>query len=258
MLDVQLNWCQWLYWTEMDSRICPWSFRKSQCCVCQRWLWRRPSIQVLGRGEEGPGYRRLPRRLGGKQAPLWSCSSGRQSLPLSDFTALCSSSLLQSCPERSIFVLHACAHNPTGTDPTHEQWQQIAEVMMVLTRHTSTAERLFVPIGPVYLSECLFKHSLICSPLLPAEEEAVCLLRLGLSGLRLGQPGQGRLGRALLRLHGLWDVLRPVLLQELWPLQWVMWALHHDLLVLHFTKLCLFPDSHAVLLGNLLISNALL
>nr|XP_057914268.1 aspartate aminotransferase, cytoplasmic [Doryrhamphus excisus] len=37
---------------------------------------------------------------------------------------------LESCPERSIFVLHACAHNPTGTDPTHEQWKQIAEVMM--------------------------------------------------------------------------------------------------------------------------------
>uniref|UniRef100_A0A673AMZ4 Aspartate aminotransferase n=1 Tax=Sphaeramia orbicularis TaxID=375764 RepID=A0A673AMZ4_9TELE len=37
---------------------------------------------------------------------------------------------LESCPERSIFVLHACAHNPTGTDPTQEQWKQIAEVMM--------------------------------------------------------------------------------------------------------------------------------
>ncbi|CAJ1067639.1 aspartate aminotransferase%2C cytoplasmic [Xyrichtys novacula] len=37
---------------------------------------------------------------------------------------------LESCPERSIFVLHACAHNPTGTDPTQEQWKMIAEVMM--------------------------------------------------------------------------------------------------------------------------------
>nr|XP_015799824.2 aspartate aminotransferase, cytoplasmic [Nothobranchius furzeri] len=36
---------------------------------------------------------------------------------------------LESCPERSIFVLHACAHNPTGTDPSQEQWKQIAEVM---------------------------------------------------------------------------------------------------------------------------------
>ncbi|KAF2136658.1 uncharacterized protein K452DRAFT_292253 [Aplosporella prunicola CBS 121167] len=27
-----------------------------------------------------------------------------------------------------IIVLHACAHNPTGLDPTKEQWQQIADV----------------------------------------------------------------------------------------------------------------------------------
>lgn len=36
---------------------------------------------------------------------------------------------LESAPEFSIFVLHACAHNPTGTDPTQEQWKQIAAVM---------------------------------------------------------------------------------------------------------------------------------
>ncbi|XP_055447456.1 aspartate aminotransferase, cytoplasmic [Psammomys obesus] len=36
---------------------------------------------------------------------------------------------LENAPEFSIFVLHACAHNPTGTDPTQEQWKQIAAVM---------------------------------------------------------------------------------------------------------------------------------
>ncbi|XP_051504436.1 aspartate aminotransferase, cytoplasmic-like [Myxocyprinus asiaticus] len=36
---------------------------------------------------------------------------------------------LESAPDHSIFVLHACAHNPTGTDPTQEQWKQIAEIM---------------------------------------------------------------------------------------------------------------------------------
>jgi aspartate aminotransferase len=25
-------------------------------------------------------------------------------------------------------LLHGCAHNPTGVDPTQEQWKQIAEV----------------------------------------------------------------------------------------------------------------------------------
>lgn len=38
-------------------------------------------------------------------------------------------SALSSAPEGSIILLHACAHNPTGVDPTQDQWKQIAEVM---------------------------------------------------------------------------------------------------------------------------------
>ncbi|GAA98558.1 uncharacterized protein L969DRAFT_18133 [Mixia osmundae IAM 14324] len=34
---------------------------------------------------------------------------------------------LTSAPEASVFLLHACAHNPTGVDPTRDQWRQIAE-----------------------------------------------------------------------------------------------------------------------------------
>lgn len=40
----------------------------------------------------------------------------------------------QNAPERSIFVLHACAHNPTGTDPNQEEWKKIAEIMKVKTK----------------------------------------------------------------------------------------------------------------------------
>lgn len=36
---------------------------------------------------------------------------------------------ISSAPEGSIILLHACAHNPTGVDPTQEQWRKIAEVM---------------------------------------------------------------------------------------------------------------------------------
>ncbi|XP_072318657.1 aspartate aminotransferase, cytoplasmic-like [Eucyclogobius newberryi] len=36
---------------------------------------------------------------------------------------------LEKAPEHSIFVLHACAHNPTGTDPTPDEWKKIAEIM---------------------------------------------------------------------------------------------------------------------------------
>ncbi|XP_026323364.1 aspartate aminotransferase, cytoplasmic [Hyposmocoma kahamanoa] len=36
---------------------------------------------------------------------------------------------LKSAPENSVIILNACAHNPTGMDPTPEQWEKIADVM---------------------------------------------------------------------------------------------------------------------------------
>ncbi|KAF9911733.1 Aspartate aminotransferase, cytoplasmic [Linnemannia zychae] len=36
---------------------------------------------------------------------------------------------MQSAPNGSIFLIHPCAHNPTGVDPTNDQWRQIADVM---------------------------------------------------------------------------------------------------------------------------------
>ncbi|KAJ3308607.1 Aspartate aminotransferase, cytoplasmic [Blyttiomyces sp. JEL0837] len=35
----------------------------------------------------------------------------------------------REAPNGSIIVLHACAHNPTGVDPTQEQWKEIAKVI---------------------------------------------------------------------------------------------------------------------------------
>ncbi|KAJ3839824.1 aspartate amino-transferase [Lentinula raphanica] len=39
-------------------------------------------------------------------------------------------SSLKSAPSGSVFLIHACAHNPTGVDPTREQWGKIAEIML--------------------------------------------------------------------------------------------------------------------------------
>jgi len=36
---------------------------------------------------------------------------------------------LRAAPDRSLVMLHACAHNPTGIDPSPEQWQQISQVV---------------------------------------------------------------------------------------------------------------------------------
>lgn len=36
---------------------------------------------------------------------------------------------LRNAPKDSVIILHACAHNPTGCDPTAEQWMKIADVI---------------------------------------------------------------------------------------------------------------------------------
>lgn len=36
---------------------------------------------------------------------------------------------LQAAPSKSVIMLHACAHNPTGVDPTGEQWEEIAKLV---------------------------------------------------------------------------------------------------------------------------------
>lgn len=36
---------------------------------------------------------------------------------------------IKSAPKSSLFLLHACAHNPTGVDPTPEQWKEISDAV---------------------------------------------------------------------------------------------------------------------------------
>ena len=36
---------------------------------------------------------------------------------------------IKNAPRHTIFLLHACAHNPTGVDPTPEQWNAISDAI---------------------------------------------------------------------------------------------------------------------------------
>lgn len=38
---------------------------------------------------------------------------------------------LNNAPENAVIVLQACAHNPTGCDPSKEQWMRISDVVKV-------------------------------------------------------------------------------------------------------------------------------
>lgn len=44
-----------------------------------------------------------------------------------NFEGMCNS--LKKAPKGAMVLLHSCAHNPTGVDPTQEQWKQIAEIV---------------------------------------------------------------------------------------------------------------------------------
>lgn len=50
-----------------------------------------------------------------------------QDLHAIDFPAMCAG--LQNLPQNSIILLHACCHNPTGADPTQEQWKELSEII---------------------------------------------------------------------------------------------------------------------------------
>lgn len=52
--------------------------------------------------------------------PYWN--SATKLLDLAGYLAA-----IESAPRGLIFLLHACAHNPTGLDPTQEQWGQILD-----------------------------------------------------------------------------------------------------------------------------------
>lgn len=44
-----------------------------------------------------------------------------------DFSGMCED--IKNAKDGSVFMLHACAHNPTGVDPTVEQWKELSALM---------------------------------------------------------------------------------------------------------------------------------
>jgi aspartate/tyrosine/aromatic aminotransferase len=40
----------------------------------------------------------------------------------------------KNAPEGAVIILHGCGHNPTGVDPSKEEWMKIANVIKVLLK----------------------------------------------------------------------------------------------------------------------------
>uniref|UniRef100_A0A1L8E2D5 Aspartate aminotransferase n=1 Tax=Nyssomyia neivai TaxID=330878 RepID=A0A1L8E2D5_9DIPT len=81
-----------------------------------------------------PGSREiwLPSPSWGNHVPIFkhsglTCSTYRYYDPKScglNFTAMLED--ISKIPEKSVVLLHACAHNPTGVDPRPEQWKELS------------------------------------------------------------------------------------------------------------------------------------
>lgn len=74
-------------------------------------------------------------------------------------TGFYSLELTQAAPEKSIVLLHACAHNPTGIDPTQEQWAEISDIVKV-------SRLLQYDLREASCSMCLIDPGTIALPLL--------------------------------------------------------------------------------------------
>jgi len=82
---------------------------------------------------------------------------------------------INALPDGSIVVLHACCHNPTGVDPTAEQWREIAQAVKTKNHipfldmayqgfgygltEDAAAVRLFVEMGLTCLISTSFSKS---------------------------------------------------------------------------------------------------
>jgi len=92
---------------------------------------------------------------------------------------------LSNAPAGSVVLLHACAHNPTGVDPTEEQWKRICQVMKA-----NNLLAFFDSAYQGYASGSLDKDAFAVQYFLSQGMEMVCAQsyskNLGLYGERVG------------------------------------------------------------------------
>lgn len=92
---------------------------------------------------------------------------------------------VKAAPKGSIFLFHACAHNPTGVDPTPEQWREI-EVAVKASGHYAFFDMAYQGFasGDIHKDAFALRHFV-------AQGHNVCLAQsfaknMGLYGERVG------------------------------------------------------------------------
>jgi len=92
-------------------------------------FWNQPNLTVYTTTPTWPIHNTLLEYCGVKDVPVPYYNPKTRGLDFEGFTQT-----LNSIPDGSVVLLHVCAHNPTGVDPTPDQWRQIADIF-VRKRH---------------------------------------------------------------------------------------------------------------------------
>lgn len=95
---------------------------------------------------------------------------------------------VQEAPEGSFILLHGCAHNPTGIDPTPEQWVKIADVIQ---------EKNHIPFFDVAYQVLSHSYSFT----------SICVSKRIWLYLMAKHAPRALLVEALMKMQHLWDYL---------------------------------------------------
>src|SRR5690554_5616999 len=86
--------------------------------------WLKPDAKVVISNPSWENHRALFERAGFPVETYAYYDAATHGL---DFPGMLAS--LRALPAQTIVILHACCHNPTGVDPTFEQWQEIVQIV---------------------------------------------------------------------------------------------------------------------------------
>lgn len=86
--------------------------------------WLKPDAKVVISNPSWENHRALFERAGFTVETYPYYDAATHGLDFNGMTAA-----LNALPEGTIVILHACCHNPTGVDPTFDQWKEIARII---------------------------------------------------------------------------------------------------------------------------------
>ncbi len=86
--------------------------------------WLKPDAKVVISNPSWENHRALFERAGFQVDTYPYYDAATHGLDFAGMTGA-----LNALPAGTIVVLHACCHNPTGVDPTFEQWKEIAAII---------------------------------------------------------------------------------------------------------------------------------